>query len=395
MKTNIIFNALMATVLFAIGCAGDNEKSDGGDDSGFAECVSPEASGYVGSTVPSEVNGEPSALEFVGLLDDDDIIDLGISSQRPNDNGSDFYILSGKGDGTFAAPKLIALGEGGYNFELVDFDNDKKSDMFVDDGDELVLFKRTGETAFQEKVRLDLSPHRSTAYAIGDINGDKVPDIIWTKTTTYDDKTIMHVHLSKGPWLYAEPVVYEYNVAPLDIWLADVDGDGDIDVSMPRDTQRNIAINDGKHGFTQLIKADTSAKYEFADATLDVNGDKKPDIIKLSCFRQVGETMHTCPFQPGLDAPTFDFRMFDWGDINDDGTIDLVEGLIYPSKDSKNYAVHHALQNSDHTWTVGNDKGVCLPGLTRGVQGADLNRDGKVDYINLVDGAGIYTLVSK
>ncbi len=182
-----------------------------------------------------------------------------------------------------------------------------------------------------------------------DANGDGEPDLYVVSggygpqsDSSYQDRLYLN---KNGVFQKDITALPQALVSGSCVRSADVDGDGDIDLFVggrvvpgqyPLAPQSALLINDGKGHFTNEITCWSSSLPSLGMITdakwLDVNNDKKPDLILC------GEWMHLYCFQndggkfKDVSASYFDTTLKGWWnrilitDLNQDGKPDIVAG---------------------------------------------------------------------
>jgi uncharacterized protein (TIGR03437 family) len=98
-------------------------------------------------------------------------------------DGTSVYVRFGHGDGTFVAPAIYALGTNylppsGANLRVADLNGDGSLDLIAPADDKISVFLGRGDGTFRAPSDYVLDPNFNAAdVAIGDFNGDGVPDL--------------------------------------------------------------------------------------------------------------------------------------------------------------------------------------------------------------------------
>jgi hypothetical protein len=214
------------------------------------------------------------------------------------------------------------------------------------------------------------------AIATGDFNQDGHPDVA-VANRQFGTVTI---YLGKSNGTFS-PVVKTYQVtgAPRSIAVADVNGDGKLDLVVVGGSGAGGSINvlwgNGDGTFQAATVYSVSATL-FAVTAVDLNGDGHPDIAAVSGLRTQkgglwvllnnGNGTFQTPTSPALTGA---FTQVDAGDFNRDGKMDL----LLMSESSVSLVLGHgngAFQAATVVSTV--------PYTTLTV--ADFNGDGKLDF---------------
>jgi hypothetical protein len=231
-----------------------------------------------------------------------------------------------------------------------DFDRDGNADvMFIAEDDRVhQLFLGDGKGGFTDVS--DRLPARSegNGLAIGDVNGDGWPDVV-VGNSGKDARIFLWLGDPVRPGHFIDATsthLPAVNDATQDIALADLDGDGDLDMVVANEVPPNrLLLNDGQGRFTDAsdrmvlsVPLHTREVHVF-----DATGDGKPDILFLnltSNARQrerdpqnrllVNDGHGRFVDETAERLPRNDFSS--WGgevlDFDDDGHPDLIIGAI-------------------------------------------------------------------
>ncbi|MDA0842009.1 MAG: CRTAC1 family protein [Planctomycetota bacterium] len=222
------------------------------------------------------------------------------------DNDGDEDVMSGNlffrnnGDGTFSRVELTARGEGVW----ADFDNDGRLD-FLSVGGNGALFRNAGEGKF-EAAPFSGNPKPSMPRAAcADANNDGRLDLYITNYEVQFGGPINPdaFYLARADGTFEAPV----NLMGKWAWAArganwadfDNDGDQDLYVSNYRLMPNQLWVNDGRGRFEDQAKA----RGVYGDAT----AGKEPASPYYPAYEYTGHTIGSC-----------------WGDLNNDGNLDLV-----------------------------------------------------------------------
>jgi hypothetical protein len=318
-------------------------------------------------------------------------------------------VLLGNGDGTFQAPKTYFSGGGtAYSVAVADVNGDNKPDVLVANGCAGVnncssgtvgVLLGNGDGTLQAAQAFASGGFYPTAVSVGDVNGDKKPDVILSQDS-------ISVLLGNGDGTF-QPA-HSYNpggVSPGVSVLADIDGDGKVDLLVANvcDTHAcnhggvGVLLGNGDGTF-QAAQVYASGGYHGGSIALkDVSGDGRLDIMMTDqCISSVNCGMGSISVLLGKGGGTFQAAQsyrsggFVAGgvaaiDVNADSKVDLLishacYSAPYGSNCSKGGAVGVLLGNGDGTFR----KATVRPAggnQSKSLVVADLDRDGRTDVV--------------
>lgn len=250
----------------------------------------------------------------IGDLNGDGIPDLVAASPCPasgsctGDEGI-ISVLLGNGDGTFRA--AVSYSAGSYasdSVAIADVNRDGNPDLVVanwcqsyscskgsDEGVVSVLLGN-GDGTFQAPMNFSSGAIGATTVAIGDVNGDRKPDLIVGNGCLSDadcNGGIVSVLLGKGNGTFKPAVTYSsggYDATS--VALGDLNGDGHLDI-VASDVCLNldkckyglgpgglgVLIGKGDGTFQPVVSYTTGGLWATSVAVGDVNDDGKLDIV--------------------------------------------------------------------------------------------------------------------
>jgi hypothetical protein len=318
-------------------------------------------------------------------------------------------VLLGNGDGTFQPPKTYFSGGGtAYSVAVADVNGDNKPDVLVANGCAGVnncssgtvgVLLGNGDGTFQAAQAFAAGGFYPTAVTVGDVNGDKKPDVILSHSA-------ISVLLGNGDGTFQPAHIYNPGgVGPGPTVLGDIDGDGKVDLLVANSCDNNACNHGGAgvllgngDGTFQAAQVYASGGYGGGSIALkDVNGDGKPDIMMTNpCISAGNCGMGSVSVLLGNSSGTFQAaQSYASGgfvalgvaaiDVSGDSKLDLVishacYSAPYGSDCPKGGAVGVLLGNGDGTFR----KATVRPAggyQSKSLVVADLDGDGRTDVV--------------
>lgn len=271
----------------------------------------------------------------VGDFNHDGKLDIAVATpQSAVTSPGQLFIYLGNGDGTFtAAPGPTTFPTASNAIFVADVNGDSKSDVTIGGYYNTQILLGNGDGTFASPFTVG----SSGAIAVGDFNGDGIPDMILGY-----NKSAPTVYLGKGDGTFSANgfnfTGFTSGAGPAVV--ADFNGDGipDLAIAALYYSSVNIFLGKGDGTFTAASSSTNPSINEPSSiAVADLNSDGKPDLIITNVNSYSGNTMNPdLTFMLGNGDGTFMSITGDtqlsgtWSvfaaDFNGDGTPDLSVG---------------------------------------------------------------------
>lgn len=245
----------------------------------------------------------------------------------------------------------------------------------------------------------------ATKVKVGDLDGDGKPDLVVTNSVFLNVAVLRNTSTGVGNINFASPVAYAV-ASPFGLAIGDIDGDGKSDLIVPASGENSVFVlrNTGllPDGVFDATSFKTSVSFTTGTsprsvALADLDGDGRLDVVAassnssatLSVLRNTSAS-GSISFAPSVDfvaaATPWDIVI---GDLDGDGKPDLV------AANNSATAKVAVLRNTCTSGTISfEDRVEYTTVVNRSVAIADINGDGKLDVIaGAYSGTGILSIL--
>lgn len=239
-----------------------------------------------------------------GDVNNDGNLDLVVTSL----DGGTVGVLLGNGDGTFQSQVTYAAGSDPKGVALGDFNGDGYLDIAVADytynsSPNLRVFLNNGDGTFAASTNYNAGDDWPQSVSVADVNGDGILDLV-TGNYALGSLSNAGVLLGKGDGTFQSAKVYLTGASYSGLksaTVADVNGDGYPDILAANFGSNTVGVllNNGDGTYASVVEYGTDSRPSSV-AVADVTGDGKLDLI-------VGSDNTTTPLRvfPGKGDGTF------------------------------------------------------------------------------------------
>ncbi len=287
------------------------------------------------------------------MLDADGDGDLDVAVAVEN-GANRLYLNDGTGKLRHSPDVFGSITGDHEHVRVADFDRDGHADVLfiAEDTEQHQLYFGDGKGGFRRVSERLPATSQANGVAVGDVNGDGLPDIVIGNTTegkTGVAQPFLWLNDPARPGHFIDATrthLPRIDVQAQGIVLADLDGDGDLDMAIAsQDPVNRLLLNDGKGRFSDATdrlgrQIPTETREVHA---LDANGDGRLDLVFFNLTSNNRDwdkdpqtrlliNQGNARFKDETAARLPKHRFSSWGgtvvDFNQDGHPDLVVSAI-------------------------------------------------------------------
>jgi VCBS repeat protein/FG-GAP repeat protein len=218
-----------------------------------------------------------------GDFNSDRHLDLAVESWAENT----VLVFHGNGKGSFAKePRLLGVGRNPYyKLRAADLNSDGREDLITTNTDGSSVSVSCTEAGVLRPAKEIATPRFPFAVAIGDVNGDRYPDLAVAHRWGAVDPKLdgLTVLLGHGECVFTptSESPMKIGTSPTAVAIGDIDGDGIGDIATANMESNDVTVVLGSRSGVQPAKWSpvSVGKKPAAIAFGDLNGDGKADIV--------------------------------------------------------------------------------------------------------------------
>ena len=308
--------------------------------------------------------------------------------------GVSVFLNRGGGFGTASAyrtgklPSAAAIG---------DVNGDGMPDVATANTDDVSVLINRGDGRFSKSVAY--AAREPTDVAIGDLSGDGRADIVTVNAKMYVNS--ISVYVNRGDGTFQPRVDYRIGPVPVSVALADLNEDGHLDVAAACQSNTvSVLLNRGDGTFPPRVNY--AAPQEPGSIAIgDMNGDRSPDLVTANTSGDYEAPLNSVSVF--LNRGDGSFRKRDYrakgaegaevvffgpvavGDLNADRKQDVAVGQDFGDGKDNPKRVAVLLGRGDGSFTRRIDyptgRSATDAWVPRGIAVGELNGDGKADIV--------------
>jgi hypothetical protein len=353
-------------------------------------------------------NGSPMSA-VLGDFDGDEDLDLAVGKNNWGTNV--VSVLLGNGDGTFQSAQNTTVGNGPASLATGDFDNDDDLDLAVltTGNNSVAVLLGNGDGTFQptDTTSFGMPVH---AVAVGDIDDDGLMDLAVTSSLTscsywgwygcyqYSVEGYVNVMLGNGDGTTEDPVTtLANNLMPVDMVLADFNGDDKLDVAtadrMLQAIDPTVLLGNGNGTFDTPYHFDAGMA-PIGIVAADFNHDESPDLAVANWQAHTVSVFLNDNNWPALGAPFVnitDGAVYEGSDGLTNITFEVTLNYEYGEEVRVDYQTVNGSAVAGSDFVAQSDTLIFLPGETSKTITISVvtDRVGELDETFLVNLTGI------
>jgi hypothetical protein len=183
--------------------------------------------------------GDRPKLDEIADLDGDGDLDLlsvdtvALNLNTADESGNSLSFHRNDGNGSFAPAETLVVGEGVWEVNTADLDGDGDLDLMTPNQaeDTASILLNNGNGVFAAPVKLSVG-NRPISTVGADLDGDGDNDLAVANFGNFGSSASLSVFLNNGNGTFASETRFNTTSFPSRLRAVDLDGDGDLDLSM-------------------------------------------------------------------------------------------------------------------------------------------------------------------